>query len=114
MSKIDEKLALLAKHTPYYSQYKKEFASLNDFPIITKKIVSREHSRFVSDISQSNTVFAVSTSGSTGIPLRILWSPMDYCNSLTELWRIRRRFNIFPDDNWAHKKPDYRHWFDNA
>lgn len=96
-----EKLLLAAKKSPYYSQTTHKITTLDDFQIITKEIVSREYSRFIAEGANDENLLVVSTSGSTGTPLKILWSPLDYCNSLAELWKIRKGFGVYPNDKFV-------------
>lgn len=96
-----EKLLLAAKKCPYYSQTSYNITTFDDCPIITKEIVSHEHSLFISEGANDENLLVVSTSGSTGTPLKILWSPLDYCNSLAELWKIRKEFGVYPNDKFV-------------
>ena len=96
-----QKLLLAAKKTPYYLQNNSKMIAFEDFRIISKQIVLHEYDKFIVNDVNEKSLFEVSTSGSTGTPLKILWSPLDYCNSLAELWKIRKDFGVYPNDKFV-------------
>ena len=87
--------------SPYYSAEKCTFDSIADFPIITKQIVSNNNDMFIVNDAIPHKLMSVLTSGSTGVPMRILWDPLDYCASLAELWKIRKAYGIYPNDRYV-------------
>lgn len=70
---IDNNLENLLKyavtHTDFYSSHQ-NFKSLEDFPIINKNIIRADYNKFISKKYSSETLFKVTTSGSTGTPFK--------------------------------------------
>lgn len=63
-----QKLLLHAvKTVPFYSAYS-DYGNLQDFPVITKKMVQDNFESHKSNKYDTDTLFKVSTSGSTGVP----------------------------------------------
>ncbi len=70
---IDENLQDLLKyavsHTDFYSSYQ-NFKSLEDFPVINKSTIRADYNKFISKKYSAETLFKVTTSGSTGTPFK--------------------------------------------
>ena len=98
---MNKDLIFAVEHTPYYLDYLKKTTSINDLPIITKELVSCNYNSFITNTLQSKELISVMTSGSTGMPLKILWAPLDYCNSLAELWKERKKYGVYPNDKFV-------------
>jgi len=94
-------LSFAASHTPFYSVLLQVIPSINDLPIITKELVSSNYNDFISQKANNKELISVMTSGSTGIPLKVLWSPLEYCNSLAELWKVRKKYGVYPYDKFV-------------
>ena len=78
---------------PYYSD-KPAYLSgkrLEDYPILTKKDVIENSELFTP--CGSNT-YVTYTSGSTGMPMKIVWDRSDYLRSMACLWRLRKEHGI--------------------
>ncbi len=55
---------------PFYKDFQ-EFQSFQDFPVINKKMIQDRFELFKSDGFKTDTLFKVSTSGSTGVPFKL-------------------------------------------
>ncbi|WP_375587820.1 CoF synthetase [Flagellimonas aurea] len=56
--------------TPFYKDFQKS-QSFQDFPVINKKMIQDRFELFKSDGFKTDTLFKVSTSGSTGVPFKL-------------------------------------------
>jgi len=56
--------------TSFYKDFR-EYRSLHDFPVINKKMIQDNFELFKSDKFKTDTLFKVSTSGSTGVPFKL-------------------------------------------
>lgn len=67
-------------HVPYYRDYWKGQAGasvvsdIQNWPILEKQVVRDYPERFVSDLSRGSKLYCTHTSGSTGSPMKIIWS----------------------------------------
>ena len=89
--------------TPFYYKrgYKITENIEENYPIITKSHVVNSKNDFRSEISMTMPPIIVSTSGSSGYPVDFVWNPVDYCSSLMEIWKLRRKFGVSPTDNFV-------------
>ncbi|MBR9853693.1 MAG: CoF synthetase [Algicola sp.] len=56
--------------TPFYNDFQ-EYQSLQDFPVINKNMIQDNFESFKSNSFKTDTLFKVSTSGSTGVPFKL-------------------------------------------
>ena len=83
----------LIKSNQYYLDRQEYWRTrcFSDFPVLTKEEVASHADCFSKASLHSYVAF---TSGSTGVPLKIVWDRMDYYDSMLSLWRIRKRYGI--------------------
>ena len=70
----EKNLKKLLNHTVSSTSFYKDFweyRSLHDFPVINKKMIQDNFELFKSDKFKTDTLFKVSTSGSTGVPFKL-------------------------------------------
>lgn len=100
---IEKRVLDAIKKTPFY--YKCGYDVLGDqflkCPIITKLDVVGQINDFHSEIPMTSIPVIVSTSGSSGHPIDIIWNSVDYCNSLMEAWRFRTKLGVLPKDRFV-------------
>lgn len=100
---LSDKLITSIRSTPYYAG-RTEYNNLTDIqslPIITKDIVVVQQNAFFSNLYEDSPYLTMSTSGSSGYPLEILWNHLDYYNSLLDVWKIRKSFGVLPSDRYV-------------
>lgn len=92
-----ETLNEIIEQHPYYSCNKEYLyaKSFYDFPILTKNDVLLHKDLFY---RQGENLYIAYTSGSTGVPMKIIWNWSDYYQSIACLWRRRKTFNIGTTD----------------
>ena len=67
----------------------------------TKSDIVNFPNDFHSQIPITMSPIMVSTSGSSGSPIDIIWNPFDYYNSLAEIWKYRKKIGVSPHDNFV-------------
>ena len=100
---LDQQLLDAINKTPYYQKFYStiHLEDLRNMSIIKKQDVINNIEDFLSNGSFDADLIRVSTSGSTGNPLQITWNSLDYCSSLMEIWRYRKKFGLTPLDNFV-------------
>lgn len=80
-------------HHPSY--YTKSYFNWTQLPLVTKGHIQNESSSFVNKESEldRNNYMVMHTSGSTGIPLRILKDKKEELRLTKRLWKHRREYN---------------------
>ena len=68
---------------------------------VTKSDVVNFSDDFHSQIPMTTSPITVSTSGSSGCPIDIIWNPIDYYSSLVEIWKYRKKIGVSPCDNFV-------------
>ena len=69
--------------------------SFYDYPILTKATVSPYYNSCTC-AGENYKIFY--TSGSSGTPMRITWRKADYFKSIADLWRLRAKQGVTPND----------------
>ena len=95
-----DKLISVISTVPFYSQKIELYrpsVSWENIPIIDKEIV-RENLSFFLNKNVPSKIEYCRTSGSTGTILNIYWDNKDYLYSLTQLWRFRKQYQVYPQD----------------
>ncbi|HLP30834.1 MAG TPA: hypothetical protein VK150_05695 [Geothrix sp.] len=71
---LDALLHHAVEHTPFYAPFR-GFASLQDFPVITKAVIKDQYEAFRSKAFAGQHLHVMRTSGSTGTPFAVLQDP---------------------------------------
>ena len=107
-----DRLSLLLRsaslHVPYYRDYWQEFAGkaevtdIQNWPILEKKAVRECPEMFVSELSRGSKLHCTHTSGSTGSPMKIIWST-ETSRKWYSLFEARWRnwYGVTRFDRWA-------------
>ncbi len=87
-----------------YNQYiHKEYIESTDIailPIIKKDAVINNYDTIISH-EQKNNMIIVSTSGTTGLPLKVKWTKSDFTQSNFYTWLLRKKwYDISPNDKF--------------
>lgn len=100
---LDQQLLDAINETPYYQNLYSTVSleDIHNMSIITKQEVINNIEDFYSNNILYGNLIKISTSGSTGNPLQITWNSLDYCNSLMEIWRYRKKLGLTPSDNFV-------------
>jgi len=64
---LNDLLSYAVDNTDFYKSYK-DFTSLQDFPVVNKNIIREDYSQFISKQHNPESLYKVTTSGSTGTP----------------------------------------------
>ncbi len=99
--KLPSKIAQAVRNTPYYSNMQTDISLVSEFPILCKNDVVINTDQFLCDSYRFLPKTFVRTSGSSGVPLQMPWNPIEYCGSLSELWKIRKQYGVSPADNYV-------------
>ncbi|MCI9450169.1 MAG: AMP-binding protein [Clostridiales bacterium] len=86
----------LVSNNQYYQNINiyNQAKSFNELPILLKKDVIENYSLISNP--RSDSIIYTYTSGSTGIPLKIVWNYDEYLTSIKWLWKYRKLFCISP------------------
>lgn len=93
------------KTVPYYMNINenRHTYSLNDFPVVNKQIINEHYNDFLSNKFNfySDDIEIMSTTGSSGVYLKVLWRRVDRLYSDCYAWKARNRwYGISPTDKW--------------
>ena len=105
-SLLEKTLYDAKKYVPFYQQYwvtrEKTYEDLENWPIITKKIINENPDLFIDERFKKNKLYHDHTSGTTGTPIDIF---IDY-DSVKEQYalfeaRVKIKYDIEFNDRWA-------------
>lgn len=68
--KVKDILEYAVVNVPFYKEYNSD--NLNNFPVVNKKIIMDNYDSMISDEYKNQAVHEMSTSGSTGIPFKVV------------------------------------------
>ncbi len=113
MTKLEKLLKYVSEHNEFYKTMIKDYKISNStdiiqYPIVTKEVFQNHRKITLSDEYSvhhlTNRLYTMSSSGTSGFPVEILWEPSQYVSSMLCLWRRRKKYyNISP----YHKRIDF-------
>lgn len=82
-----EELSRLLKWSVENTQYYKNFdpKDIQSFPVLTKNIIREKRDDLIAPYAKGKDLYTVSTSGSTGIPLSVVWSRNKRSHQIAEM-----------------------------
>lgn len=92
---IDTIKRVVSKSDFYNSNIYREATTIKELPILNKKDIIKNYQDIL--VSNENVLYT-ETSGSTGMPFRVIWNRSEYYRSLTYLWKLRGKHGIKPTD----------------
>lgn len=96
MDKMKKLLKYVSENIPYYIDYfaqnKKDPLQIDSYPILSRKDYIDNYNRMISLEYNKTELRLSTTSGTTGIPLKVLRTDKEYYTQLISLWRIRKKF----------------------
>ncbi|RDY57554.1 phenylacetate--CoA ligase family protein [Flagellimonas nanhaiensis] len=118
---LDRLLTTAVNHTEFYAAYK-QFESLQDFPVVNKRIIKQNFDSITIPESVGGKRFSVSTSGSTGTPFKIYQSQEKKYRNTADTVYFASRAGFSIGDRllylrlWAayYKKPAFLAWIQNV
>lgn len=95
---MDNSLQKMLRRAPEETEYYREIfkgnsrnnLQLKDFPVVSKQTIRSDYNKFVAEFSDQETL-CFSTSGTTGVPLKVIKTKYDYYTQLKNMWKVRMK-----------------------
>lgn len=98
--RLEAILHFAVEHAPFYAACR-GFSSLQDFPVIDKRIIKAHDEAFRSDVFREARLQVMHTSGSTGTPFAVLQDPDKRRRALAEMICFGRRAGYQVGDRYV-------------
>ena len=108
MSKLEAMLKYVSEHNNFYKKIIKDYCisdpiDIRQYPVLTREMLQENRFDMFSDGYKSKYYLHElrhhSSSGSSGVPVNVYWSNIDYQFSMINLWRLRTRYyGIIPSN----------------
>lgn len=96
MDKMKKLLEYVSKNIPYYIEYfahnNKDPLQIDSYPILSRKDYVDNYDMMISPECTKMQLRLSTTSGTTGIPLKVIRTDKEYYSQLMPLWRIRKKY----------------------
>ncbi|HDQ04862.1 MAG TPA: hypothetical protein ENN23_09970, partial [Deltaproteobacteria bacterium] len=94
--------------TEFYGKFK-DYSSINDFPVITKKRVKEKYGQFISSVYKNKKLHEVKTSGSTEERFTMLQDKQKRKRVIAEMLYFLKQFGVYP----GYRYIDAKIWFED-
>ncbi len=105
MIKMYEVINNAYKENPFYYAKRKDkgtIESISELPVICKNDIKENYdiiTKNLYEVEDWEDILQDTTSGSTGMYLKVFWKKKDYIRSLIPVWILRKKYyNIFPSN----------------
>jgi Coenzyme F390 synthetase len=123
IDKLNKLLVEVTKNVPFYINYfqkhpDKDPQDIKNYPIIMKKDLVNRYDQFLNLRFNPNELITKNTSGSTGIPLKVLRTQIEEENQLKILWKRRfldygisptSKYLVFYLSRYSFDNPEFRY-----